>query len=269
MPLLAEEIQHPGTGHKGLMPGVRELLDALSVFPDAYLALLTGNYRDAAAIKLTHFEIFDYFEWGAFSDDSADRNALVPIARSRAETYDVPPVAVERVIVVGDTPHDIACARCAGARSIAVATGGYSMEDLRAAGADEVVADLSDTRSRDFAADMIRLRQGFGETGFGSERGPVALPVFKIGRCLLVGQAGFDSQALPPSTRQRFAFGELTRSWQATGPPGPRSFKSAASVRHPQPVRDIPLRLEQRESQRRAVAPTSDRHSTCRNGMRG
>ncbi len=147
VPLLAEEIQHPGTGHKGLMPGVRELLDALSVFPDAYLALFTGNYRDAAAIKLTHFEIFDYFEWGAFSDDSADRNALVPIARSRAETYDVPPVAVERVIVVGDTPHDIACAKCAGARSIAVATGGYSMDDLRAAGADEVVADLSDTEA--------------------------------------------------------------------------------------------------------------------------
>ncbi len=113
VPLLAEEIQHPGTGHKGLMPGVRELLDALSVFPDAYLALLTGNYRDAAAIKLTHFEIFDYFEWGAFSDDSADRNALVPIARGRAETYDVPPAALERVIVIGDTPHDIACAKCA------------------------------------------------------------------------------------------------------------------------------------------------------------
>ncbi len=147
VPLLAEEIQHPGTGHKGLMPGVRELLDALSLFPDAYLALLTGNYRDAAAIKLTHFEIFDYFEWGAFSDDAADRNALVPIARSRAETYDVPPVAVERVIVIGDTPHDIACARIAGARSIAVATGGYSVEDLRAAGADEVVADLSDTEA--------------------------------------------------------------------------------------------------------------------------
>jgi phosphoglycolate phosphatase len=146
LPLLAEEIQHPGTGHKGLMPGARELLDALSVFPDAYLALLTGNYREAAAIKLTHFEIFDYFEWGAFSDDSADRNALVPIARGRAETYDVPAAALERIIVIGDTPHDIACAKCAGARSVAVATGGYSMDDLRAAGADEVVADLSDTQ---------------------------------------------------------------------------------------------------------------------------
>lgn len=147
LPRLAEEIQQPGTGHKGLMPGVRELLDALSDFPDAYLALLTGNYREAAAIKLSHFEIFDYFEWGAFSDDSADRNALVPIARGRAETYDVPRAALDRVIVIGDTPHDVACATCAGARCLAVATGGYSMEELRAAGADEVVADLSDTES--------------------------------------------------------------------------------------------------------------------------
>ena len=147
LPLLAEEIQHPGTGHKGLMPGARELLDALSDFPDVYLALLTGNYRDAAAIKLTYFEIFDYFEWGAFSDDAADRNALVPIARGRAETYDVPAAALERIIVIGDTPHDIACAKCAGARSVAVATGGYSVEDLRAAGADDVVQDLSDTEA--------------------------------------------------------------------------------------------------------------------------
>ena len=147
LPLLAEEILHPGSGHKGLMPGARELLDALTVFPDAYLALLTGNYRDAATIKLTHFEVHDYFEWGAFSDDSADRNALVPIARQRAVTYDVPDAALERIIVIGDTPHDIACAKCAGARSVAVATGGYSIEDLRAAGADDVIADLTDTEA--------------------------------------------------------------------------------------------------------------------------
>lgn len=147
VPLLAEEIQHPGTGHKGLMPGVRDLLEALGDVPEAYLALLTGNYREAAAIKLSHFEIFGHFEWGAFSDDSADRNALVPIARERAETYDVPAEARDRIIVIGDTPHDVDCARCAGARSIAVATGGFSIDQLRAAGADEVLADLTDTEA--------------------------------------------------------------------------------------------------------------------------
>lgn len=147
LPLLAEEIEQPGQGHKGLMPGARELLEALDAHHHLHLALLTGNYREAAAIKLQHFELWDFFEWGAFSDDHHDRNELVPIARSRAETYDIPAAAIERVIVIGDTPHDIECARVAGAKSIAVATGGYTLEQLRDAGADEVLPDLSDTRA--------------------------------------------------------------------------------------------------------------------------
>jgi phosphoglycolate phosphatase-like HAD superfamily hydrolase len=147
IPLLAEEIEHPGTGHKGLMPGARELLEALHQYHDLHLALLTGNYRDAAEIKLTHFEIWDYFEWGAFSDDAADRNLLVPIACQRAETYDIPAEAIQRVIVIGDTPHDIDCARAAGAKSIAVATGGYTVDQLRAFGADAVLPDLSETQT--------------------------------------------------------------------------------------------------------------------------
>lgn len=146
IPILAEEIQHPGTGHKGLMPGARELLEALQELDPLHLALLTGNYRESAEIKLQHFELWEFFEWGAFSDDSADRNALVPIARSRAETYDIPGEAIERVIVIGDTPYDIECAKVAGARSIAVATGGFAVDELRAAGADDVLADLADTQ---------------------------------------------------------------------------------------------------------------------------
>lgn len=144
MPILADEIQQPGTGQKGLMPGVPALLGALEDQHELHLALLTGNYQDAAAIKLSHFQIAGHFEWGAFSDDSADRNALVPIARDRAETYDVPGAARDRIIVIGDTPHDIECARIGGAHSIAVATGGFSVDELRAAGADSVLADLSD-----------------------------------------------------------------------------------------------------------------------------
>ena len=147
VPILAEEIEQPGTGHKGLMPGARELLEALHDHDHLHLALLTGNYRAAAEVKLQHFEIWDFFEWGAFSDDSADRNALVPIARRRAETYDIPVEAIERVFVIGDPPHDIECARVAGARSIAVATGGFTVEQLRDAGADEVLRDLSDIQA--------------------------------------------------------------------------------------------------------------------------
>jgi phosphoglycolate phosphatase-like HAD superfamily hydrolase len=147
IPILAEEIQHPGTGHKGLMPGALELLEALEDHHHLHLALLTGNYREAAEIKLQHFEIWDFFEWGAFSDDAADRNALVPIACRRAETYDIPADAIERVIVIGDTPSDIECARVAGAKSIAVATGGFTIDQLKASGADAVLQDLSDTEA--------------------------------------------------------------------------------------------------------------------------
>jgi phosphoglycolate phosphatase-like HAD superfamily hydrolase len=147
LPMLAEEIEHPGQGHKGLMPGARELLEALDQYDHLHLALLTGNYRDAATIKLTHFEIDHFFEWGAFSDDSANRNELVPIARSRAETYDISAEMLERVIVIGDTPSDVECARAGGAECIAVATGGFTVEQLKEAGAEVVVPDLTDTEA--------------------------------------------------------------------------------------------------------------------------
>jgi phosphoglycolate phosphatase-like HAD superfamily hydrolase len=144
---LSLEIHQPGVGRKGVMPGARELLVALSDHPQLHVALLTGNYRDAAVIKLTYFDLWNHFAWGAFSDDAGDRNALVPIARARARSFGVPVSARERAIVIGDTPDDVNCAHAAGARSIAVATGGFSAEALRAAGADVVLDDLSDTEA--------------------------------------------------------------------------------------------------------------------------
>jgi len=145
VPRLAEEIVRPGAGTRGVMPGVRALLDAVQQRPELHLALLTGNYRDAAEIKLGHFALWSYFGWGAFSDDSADRNALVPIARARAAAHGVPDAARTRVVVIGDTPHDVTCAAVAGARSIAVTTGGHTRDELARAGADVVLDDLSDT----------------------------------------------------------------------------------------------------------------------------
>ena len=142
---LSREIHHPGTGRKGVMPGARELLLALASHSHLHIALLTGNYRDAAVIKLTYFDLWNHFAWGAFSDDTGDRNALVPIARERSKSFGVPDAARDRAIVIGDTPDDVNCARAAGAFSIGVATGGFSVDALRAAGADIVLNDLSDT----------------------------------------------------------------------------------------------------------------------------
>ena len=143
--LLAEEIRGAGQGPKVVMPGVEALLDRLQQRPDVFLGLVTGNFRDAARIKLEYFNLWRYFRCGAFGDDAADRNALVPVALGRAEECGLRGAADHDVIVVGDTPHDVACARAAGARAIAVATGTFPADALRACGADAVFEDLSDT----------------------------------------------------------------------------------------------------------------------------
>jgi phosphoglycolate phosphatase len=145
LPRLASEILLPGTGVKGVMPGVRELLEAAAAHPQIHLALLTGNYREAASIKLRYFDLWHYFSFGAYAEDSADRNLLVPIACERATAHGLPEAARRRVVVVGDTPHDVACAAVAGARSIGVATGGHTREELERAGADVALDDLSET----------------------------------------------------------------------------------------------------------------------------
>jgi phosphoglycolate phosphatase len=142
---LAEEIQLPGRGVKDMMPGIRPLLDALQRREDVALGLLTGNFLEGARIKLEYFDLWRYFPCGAFGGDSANRNDLVPVAIRRARECGIADVQPSDVLVVGDTPHDVACARVAGATPVAVATGGYSVEQLRETGAGIVFRDLSDT----------------------------------------------------------------------------------------------------------------------------
>ena len=141
---LREEILHPGQGAKAIMPGVRELLQVLETRDDVFLGLVTGNFVDAARIKLEHFDLWRYFRCGAFGDDSADRNELVPVAVDRARACGLDEVDYDDVLVVGDTPHDIACANAVGAVPIGVATGNYTLEQLRETGAPVVLPDLSD-----------------------------------------------------------------------------------------------------------------------------
>jgi phosphoglycolate phosphatase-like HAD superfamily hydrolase len=144
---LAEEIALPGDGVKDVMPGIRALLGALASRPDVHLGLLTGNFVEGARIKLEYFDLWKYFAWGAFGGDAANRNDLVPIAVSRARAHgvDVDAIRPADILVVGDTPNDIECALVAGATPVAVATGSYTPEQLRAAGAPIVFPDLSNT----------------------------------------------------------------------------------------------------------------------------
>jgi phosphoglycolate phosphatase len=142
---LAEEIQHPGQGRKAVMPGVREILDRLDRRDDVLVGLLTGNFEEGARVKLGHFDLWRYFRCGAYGGDAADRNALVPMAVERARACGLPEIADADVLVIGDTPHDVMCAQVAGAVAVAVATGGSSVDELRATGADHVFEDLGDT----------------------------------------------------------------------------------------------------------------------------
>ena len=142
---LKEEIVQPGP-KKGLMPGVRKLLEKLVPSPGLVSALLTGNFARAAKIKLEYFGIWNYFACGAYGDDAPSRNDLVPIAVDRARNSGISIASPRDAIVVGDTPFDVQCATAVHARSIAVATGPFSESVLRDAGADEVLPDLSDTK---------------------------------------------------------------------------------------------------------------------------
>lgn len=142
--ILAEEILEPGEGRKQVMPGVRPLIEALRGRDDTTLALLTGNFRTSARIKLEHFDLWSPFAFGAFADDASDRNLLVPVALQRAREAGHEPRA-ERVIVIGDTPLDVECAKAGGVRALGVATGSHTADDLRQAGADEVFEDLTET----------------------------------------------------------------------------------------------------------------------------
>lgn len=152
---LREEIEQPGRtqsfeslgprgGVKAVMPGIRDLLDVLTQRDDVFLGLLTGNFEAGARIKLEHFDLWRYFRCGAFGDDAADRNALVPFALDRARAFGLPELDPEHILVVGDTPHDIACARIVGATPVGVATGGFSVDQLRESGAGIVFENLAD-----------------------------------------------------------------------------------------------------------------------------
>jgi phosphoglycolate phosphatase len=126
-----------------VLPGVRDLLEHLAGQPDKTLGLLTGNLERGARLKLGHYDLWNFFSFGAFADDHHDRNALGPCALIRAAAhtrFDFPP---EQVDVIGDTGHDIACGKVFGARTIAVATGSWSRERLAEQGPDFLFDDLA------------------------------------------------------------------------------------------------------------------------------
>jgi len=123
--------------------GVLEFIRELKALPQPPLpGLLTGNIRLGAEIKLRHFDLWDRFETGAFADDSEDRDRIAAIARERGGRLLGGKLRGEEILVIGDTPLDIRCARAIGAKVLAVATGGATLEELKRHQPDWAVEDL-------------------------------------------------------------------------------------------------------------------------------
>jgi len=129
-----------------LSAAVAGLLTALRQHEHVHLGLLTGNLRIGAGLKLTRFDIHHHFIDGAFGDDAEERNLLGPIAVERMERAREQRFHLDEVIVIGDTPKDIACANALGARCLAVATGAFGVDQLSPHQPWQCLADLTNTQ---------------------------------------------------------------------------------------------------------------------------
>ena len=138
-------LSHELPRRKGkLLPGVLELLEKLKARKHVVLALLTGNVSRGAQLKLGHYGVWHFFEFGAFADDHTDRNRLGSFAQARAKEKHGREFASAEIDVIGDTPRDIGCGKALGARTIAVATGTWNREKLAEHKPDILIDDFSD-----------------------------------------------------------------------------------------------------------------------------
>ncbi|MGB5364932.1 MAG: HAD family hydrolase [Polyangiales bacterium] len=125
-----------------VLPGVLALLSELSDREDLVLGLGTGNTEPAAYAKLARGGLDSFFAFGGFGSDHAERPEVLRTALHRGLERAGVQMEDARVVVIGDTPHDVAAARAIGAHCVAVSTGGYEPSALEAAGASVVVSDL-------------------------------------------------------------------------------------------------------------------------------
>lgn len=143
-----------------LLPGVAQLLDQLADRDDVVLALLTGNYSEGARIKLEHFGLDHYFDFGGFGDTDGNRDNVAVAARQAAEASLSREVPGTHCCVVGDTPADIRCARAINASVVAVATGHYDYEALSSHDPDHLFSDFGDVATVTQAILSCRVPSG-------------------------------------------------------------------------------------------------------------
>lgn len=127
------------------LPGVLSLLPLLMNRDGVDVGLLTGNVRAGAEAKLKRFQLESYFLDGAFGDDAEDRNLLGPVALRRMQALTGSSYTPDQIIVIGDTPKDIACAHAMGARCLAVGTGHFAVTALAAHSPWQALESLAET----------------------------------------------------------------------------------------------------------------------------
>jgi phosphoglycolate phosphatase len=134
-------------------PGIYDLLRDLENLPQPpMLGLLTGNIQLGAEIKLRHYDLWTWFHMGGFADDHEDRNYIAQAALDRARRLLGAGLDAQEIVVVGDTPFDVRCGKFIGAKTLAVATGGASLAELKPCGADWTVPDLTQISAREICA---------------------------------------------------------------------------------------------------------------------
>jgi phosphoglycolate phosphatase len=133
--------------------GVLEFIAELRALPTPpMIGLLTGNIRLGAEIKLRHCGLWDIFEMGAFADDNEDRDQIAAAAHKRGSRLLGKPLHGEEILVIGDTPHDIRCGKFIGAKVLAVATGGATLDELKSRKPDWAVENLSRVSAKEIVS---------------------------------------------------------------------------------------------------------------------
>jgi phosphoglycolate phosphatase len=141
---LLKEVIERNPGYVTLKPGIQELLVELHTHPDVLLGLLTGNFEEGARIKLGVHGLNQYFGFGAFGDGARQRNELPQRAVDAAKHHKGHHFKTKEIVIIGDTPNDIHCGRHLHVRTLAVATGPFTLEQLQAEKPDFAFVNFMD-----------------------------------------------------------------------------------------------------------------------------
>lgn len=151
---LEEEVQR--SPNYRVLPGILEILEEMARRSNVLMGLATGNVEAGARIKLSRGALNRYFPFGGFGSDAEDRVSVVRKAVEVAKLQSDEELRPEDVFVIGDTPRDVEAGREAGFQTVAVASGGYTAEQLLQTGAGLVIPDFKQGRDQFLRVTRIR-----------------------------------------------------------------------------------------------------------------